>query len=168
MDMWDPYIDSTRDHFDQADDKIVFYRYHLMKYMTGAVDTVRKQEIRALVVGGDKSLSGTKYLWLAPRCFVWVDPPALTLPDIVSAQVVGLPLRTRVGGAAPAGVGPSALLDEQTVADPEQGQLAGGQRGRFASLVTPRCRDGASGFAGAEGTDGYPASVWTGTGASMP
>jgi len=63
-DMWDPYINSTRDHLDKADDKIVFDRYHLMKYMTGAVDTVRKQENRALAAGGDKSLSGTKYLWL--------------------------------------------------------------------------------------------------------
>jgi len=35
-----------------------------MKYMTSAVDTVRKQENRVLSAGGDKSLSGTKYLWL--------------------------------------------------------------------------------------------------------
>lgn len=64
IDMWDPYINSTREHLDKADDKIVFDRYHLMKYLTGAVDTVRKQENRALAAGGDKSLSGTKYLWL--------------------------------------------------------------------------------------------------------
>jgi len=30
MDMWDPYINSTRDHLDKADDKIVFDRYHLL------------------------------------------------------------------------------------------------------------------------------------------
>ena len=35
-----------------------------MKYLTGAVDTVRKQENRALVATGDKSLSRSKYLWL--------------------------------------------------------------------------------------------------------
>ena len=64
MDMWDPYITSTRDHLDDPDKRIVFDRYHLMKYLTGAVDTVRKQEHRALAAGGDKSLSGTKYLWL--------------------------------------------------------------------------------------------------------
>ena len=64
MDMWDPYITSTRDHLADADQKIVFDRYHLMKYLTGAVDTVRKQENRALVAAGDKSLSGSKYLWL--------------------------------------------------------------------------------------------------------
>ena len=64
MDMWDPYITSTRDHLDNADQKIVFDPYHLMKYLTGAVDTVRKQENRALAAAGDKSLSKTKYLWL--------------------------------------------------------------------------------------------------------
>jgi len=64
MDMWDPPVNSTRDHLDKADDKIVFDRYYLMEYMTGAVDAVRKQENRAFSAGGDKSLSGTKYLWL--------------------------------------------------------------------------------------------------------
>jgi len=39
-DMWDPYINSTRDHLHKADDKIVFDRYHLMKYVTGASRTV--------------------------------------------------------------------------------------------------------------------------------
>ncbi len=64
MDMWDPYINSTRQHLEDANDKIVFDRYHLMKYMTGAVDTVRKQENRALLASDDKTLAGTKYLWL--------------------------------------------------------------------------------------------------------
>ncbi len=64
MDMWDPYITSTRQHLEDADDKIVFDRCHLMAYLTKAVDTVRKQESRALVATGDKSLSGTKYMWL--------------------------------------------------------------------------------------------------------
>ena len=64
MDMWDPYINSTREHLVDADDKIVFDRYHLMKYLTGALDTVRKQENRLLVASHDKTLAGTKYLWL--------------------------------------------------------------------------------------------------------
>jgi len=33
MDMWDPYINSTREHLDNADQKIVFGRYQLMKYL---------------------------------------------------------------------------------------------------------------------------------------
>jgi transposase len=67
MDMWEPYINSTRDHLEDADQKIVFDRYHLMKYLTGAVDTVRKQENRALVATGDKSLAGSKYLGCTRR-----------------------------------------------------------------------------------------------------
>ena len=64
MDMWEPFAASTRTHLDDADSKIVFDRYHLMGYLTGAVDTVRKQENRALAAAGDRSLAGSKYLWL--------------------------------------------------------------------------------------------------------
>ena len=64
MDMWEPFAASTREHLSDADSKIVFDRYHLMGYLTGAVDTVRKQENRALAAAGDKSLAGSKYLWL--------------------------------------------------------------------------------------------------------
>lgn len=64
MDMWEPFAASTRAHLGDADSKIVFDRYHLMGYLTKAVDTVRKQENRALATAGDKSLAGSKYLWL--------------------------------------------------------------------------------------------------------
>jgi len=64
MDMWEPFAASARAHLSDADDKIVFDRYHLMGYLTKAVDTVRKQENRALFAAGDKSLAGSKYLWL--------------------------------------------------------------------------------------------------------
>ncbi|MGH3502158.1 MAG: ISL3 family transposase [Nocardioidaceae bacterium] len=64
MDMWEPFATSTREYLTDADSKIVFDRYHLMGYLTDAVDTVRKQENRALAAAGDKSLAGSKYLWL--------------------------------------------------------------------------------------------------------
>ena len=64
MDMWEPFAASTRAHLADAEDKIVFDRYHLMGYLTKAVDTVRKQENRALAAVGNKSLAGSKYLWL--------------------------------------------------------------------------------------------------------
>ncbi|MGH9121884.1 MAG: ISL3 family transposase [Acidimicrobiales bacterium] len=64
MDMWEPYAASVRAHLDDADAKIVFDRYHVMGYLNKAVDTVRKQENRALVAAGDKRLTGSKYLWL--------------------------------------------------------------------------------------------------------
>jgi transposase len=64
MDMWQPYFCSTCQHVPQARAKIVFDRYHVMTHMNRAVDTVRKQEHRALRSQGDETLSGTKYLWL--------------------------------------------------------------------------------------------------------
>ncbi len=64
MDMWEPFANSARAHLADAEDKIVFDRYHLMGYLNKAVDTVRKQENRALAAAGDKSLAGSKYLWL--------------------------------------------------------------------------------------------------------
>ena len=64
MDMWEPFAVSVRTHLTDADSKIVFDRYHLMGYLTKAVDTVRKAQNRALAVTGDKSLAGSKYLWL--------------------------------------------------------------------------------------------------------
>jgi len=65
MDMWEPYINATCAGLPDGDAKIVFDRFHIMREMTKAVDTVRKQEHRAFVQDGDVSpLTGTKYLWL--------------------------------------------------------------------------------------------------------
>ena len=64
MDMWEPYINSVRFHFDDADKRIVFDRFHIMKHMGEAVDTVRKAEHKALRAEGIETLTGTKYLWL--------------------------------------------------------------------------------------------------------
>jgi transposase len=64
MDMWDPFIASTRDHLPQAERKIVFDRYHVMWHMNKAVDDVRKAEHRHLKKQDDETLKRTKYLWL--------------------------------------------------------------------------------------------------------
>ena len=64
MDMWDPYIQSAHAHIPGAEEKLVFDRYHIMAHMGKAVDTVRKQEHRALGAAGDDTLAGSKYLWL--------------------------------------------------------------------------------------------------------
>jgi transposase len=64
MDMWEPYANSVRAHLDDADNKIVFDRYHVMSHMGKAVDTVRKAENRRLRAEGDDILVGTKYLFL--------------------------------------------------------------------------------------------------------
>ena len=65
MDMWEPYIGATRDGLPDGAEKIVFDRFHIMREMTKAVDTVRKQEHRDFLRVEDASpLTGTKYLWL--------------------------------------------------------------------------------------------------------
>jgi transposase len=64
MDMWDPYIASTRSHVPNGERKIVFDRFHIMKHMNEAVDAVRKQENRLLMEDDIDVLKGTKFLWL--------------------------------------------------------------------------------------------------------
>lgn len=64
MDMWRPYIRATRDHLPEAEQKIVFDRFHVMKLAGDAVDRVRRQEHKRLKQQGDDTLTGTKYLWL--------------------------------------------------------------------------------------------------------
>jgi transposase len=67
MDMWEPYIQATRQRVPEAAGKIVFDRFHVMGYLCKAVDTVRKQEHRELMASGDETLKGSKYLWLYSR-----------------------------------------------------------------------------------------------------
>ena len=64
MDMWDPYIAATKAYIPEAEKKITFDRYHIMRLVVDAVDKVRKQEHRALMQEGNDILKGTKYLWL--------------------------------------------------------------------------------------------------------
>ena len=64
MDMWEPYIQSTRQHLEAADQKIVFDKFHVVKHLHDGVDLVRRAEHRALKQSGDTRLTGTKYLWL--------------------------------------------------------------------------------------------------------
>jgi len=64
MDMWDPYMASTRAHLKDADSKIVFDKFHIAKHLSEAVDRVRRQESKQLRSEGDDRLVGTKYDWL--------------------------------------------------------------------------------------------------------
>ena len=67
MDMWEPYIAATKAYLPHAGQKIVFDRFHVMRYVIDAVDTVRKQEHECLKRTGCRILTGTKYLWLWNR-----------------------------------------------------------------------------------------------------
>lgn len=64
MDMWEPYRKPIRAAVPDADQKIVFDKFHVLQHVSTAVDTVRKQEHKALAAAGDTRLKGTKYAWL--------------------------------------------------------------------------------------------------------
>jgi transposase len=64
MDMWEPYAQFLRSVVDDADDKIVFDRFHIVGHINDAVDLVRRKENKVLRAEGDDRLVGTKHLWL--------------------------------------------------------------------------------------------------------
>ncbi len=64
MDMWPAYITATLEQIPEAESKIAFDKFHVAKYLGGAVDLVRKQEHKTLMGEGCYELKGTKYDWL--------------------------------------------------------------------------------------------------------
>lgn len=62
MDMWRPYMEAAAKWLPNA--WVCFDRFHVARHLGDAVNTVRKQEHRALRSEGDRTLTGTKYLWL--------------------------------------------------------------------------------------------------------
>ena len=64
MDMWEPYVQATIAHVPIGEYRIVFDRFHIMKHMNEAVDTVRRREHRAFMAEGRELLKGTKHWWL--------------------------------------------------------------------------------------------------------
>lgn len=65
MDMWRPYIASTRHYVPEAEQKIAFDKFHVAKQLGDAVDRVRRVEHRALKAQGKETLSRTRYWWLS-------------------------------------------------------------------------------------------------------
>ena len=45
-----------------SQNKIVFDRFHVMKHMNAAVDTVRKREHKELLAGKDDTLKGSLHV----------------------------------------------------------------------------------------------------------
>ena len=64
LDMWDPYLASLKEHLPEAENKIVFDKFHIAKHLGEAVDRVRRREHKVLKAEGDERLTGTKYDWL--------------------------------------------------------------------------------------------------------
>lgn len=62
MDMWPAFMNAATEILPQA--QIVHDRFHVAKHLNESVDLVRKQENRALLKEGDKTLVGAKYLFL--------------------------------------------------------------------------------------------------------
>jgi transposase len=64
MDMWTPFIQVVSWAVPNAESKIVFDPFHVVAHATHAVDLVRRQESREFSRRGDRTLVGSKYLWL--------------------------------------------------------------------------------------------------------
>jgi transposase len=64
MDMWGPYVEATLKWVPDAESKIVFDRFHIMRYVTEAVDQVRREEQAELRRQGDDTLTRTRFFWL--------------------------------------------------------------------------------------------------------
>ena len=94
MDMWDPYVASTREHRDESEKKIVYDKYHIAAHLAKAVDQVRRAENKRLLALGDERLTGTKYAWLRhPANFsedAWREFRALRKSDLKTARAWAL------------------------------------------------------------------------------
>lgn len=64
IDMCDAYENSIKAHLPQADEKIVYDKFHVAKQLGEAVDQVRRRENKQLRAVGDDRLVGTRYAWL--------------------------------------------------------------------------------------------------------
>jgi len=90
MDMWEPYRATVRAHVPDADAKIVFDKFHVLQHVNVAVDTVRKQEHKALAAAGASPLTRTKSAWLRhPANFsatAWREFAALRSSSLQTAR----------------------------------------------------------------------------------
>jgi transposase len=66
IDMCDEFEFAAKESAPQA--LVVYDKFHVSKLLNEAVDRIRKDEHRQLLENGDKSLTGTKYLWLQGAC----------------------------------------------------------------------------------------------------
>ncbi len=86
MDMWKPYMDAAENWLPHA--RVCFDRFHVARHLGDAVNTVRKEEHKRLRAAGDRTLVGTKYLWL--------ESPSSMRPERRSllSQIKGICTRT--------------------------------------------------------------------------
>lgn len=83
MDMWEAYIAATKEWIPDAEHKIAFDKFHVAKYLGDAVDKVRRAENKELVSAGDRTLVGSKWLWLR-NCAKLSEQAALSFETLRS------------------------------------------------------------------------------------
>jgi transposase len=105
MDMWRPYMDAAARWLPNA--RVCFDRVHVARHLGDAVNTVRKDEHRRLRAEGDRTLVGTKYLWL--------ENPGSMRPEQRSLLSRLKDVCTRTGRASPLKEMASKLWDYVSV-----------------------------------------------------
>jgi len=70
--MWPAYIQATKACLINANEKICFDRFHVVKCLGDAVDRVRRQEHKELRKSGNQMLTRSKYMWMK-------SPPNMSL-----------------------------------------------------------------------------------------
>lgn len=64
MDMWKAYINAVSNRLPAGKDAITHDPFHIIQNMNKAVDAVRRQEIGLLSGEEEKTLKGTRFMWL--------------------------------------------------------------------------------------------------------
>jgi transposase len=62
MDLWQPYLNSVRRHCKNA--TVVFDKFHVYKYLSDAIEAVRRHEQQVCSEEQGKLIKGTRWLWL--------------------------------------------------------------------------------------------------------
>jgi transposase len=64
MDMWSAYFEAAIESIPDAENKIVFDKFHISQYLNKGVDKVRIEEHAKLSAEQNETLKGTKFHWL--------------------------------------------------------------------------------------------------------
>lgn len=138
MDMWRPSMDAAK-WLPNA--SVCFDRFHVARHLGDAVNTVRKTEHRALRSEGDRTLTGTKYVWLEKS----TEHAAEATRDAVAAERRVCTHRASVGvegtggkvvGLCESGVSPQGMEGVDRPGGTEQAGADGD--GSTAGSDTPR------------------------------
>jgi transposase len=83
-DMWQNYIDVVHEYCGKA--VIVFDKFHIVRHLMKAVDTVRRMEAKALAEVDNEILKGTRYIWLK-NPWNLTDKQRLSLTELLKVNL---------------------------------------------------------------------------------